>query len=73
MAGSFISSDPKKYENFQPVNSNTPMSSSSRTVAGTVEQFLTCRLIFRRYREPARENMTLSRAHRTGSRRSQPW
>jgi hypothetical protein len=35
---------------------------------------LTCqRFIFRRYREPARENVTSSRAHRTGSRRSQPW
>jgi len=40
MAGSFILSDPKKYDNFQHVNSTTPMSSSSRTVAGTVEQFI---------------------------------
>ena len=39
MAGSFISSDPKKYDNFQHFNSTILMSSSSRTVAGTVEQF----------------------------------
>ena len=35
---------------------------------------LTCqRLIFRRYREPARENVTSSGVYRTGCRRSQPW
>jgi len=35
---------------------------------------LTCqRLIFRRYRAPARENVTSSGVYRTGSLRSQSW
>jgi hypothetical protein len=40
MAGSFISCNPKKYDDFQHVNSTTPMTYSSRTVVGTVKQFV---------------------------------